>query len=52
MRIIYYKNRMYKIFRGGQTNLGVTNAGSITRDIAIKYGEMKPHKKGHGAREV
>ena len=43
---------MYKIYRGGQTYLGITNSGSITREMAIKYGQIKEHKKGHGARQV
>ena len=50
MRLIYYKNGLYKIPRPGQATIGVCNGGNITRDIAVKYGIFKRHRKGHGAR--
>jgi len=52
MRIIYYKKGMYKMPRPGQTTLGVTNSGSLTREMAIKTGNIRKHKKGHGARSL
>ena len=45
MRNIYTKWGLHKINRPGQDSVGIGQSGCLTREMALKTGNVKRHKK-------